>query len=331
MSLNGRWGPSYYIGRRFTTMSLVGFSLAAGSTSLDDAAHATLLADRLLLAAPQLRRAAFAVGLSTDERNALCVMVLADRKAGIAGLDGDTPRPLRQISELFSAFQRLIVPEAPSQACRVAPWLEKIWVTPTFAPVLHAAPSESISSSPSGKHGKIGTNVSWPAGAGYLLAGHVADAPPNGSISDQPGNLGTLSYHCNPANGVNAVLADVAVVSFGARLVRRYTAIAPPLGPNADVTVQTSRGGSARAYTATVKGVMRYAFLSPPVNGTWGELYYASPCVTQLGDSGAPVEDPSGALVGHVVAGSVYTYIQQAEYQLSEIRQKSSAHATLRL
>ena len=70
-------------------MSLVGFSLAAGSTSLDDAAHATLLADRLLLADPLLRRMAFAVGLATDDQDALRVIVLADRKAGIVGLDGD--------------------------------------------------------------------------------------------------------------------------------------------------------------------------------------------------------------------------------------------------
>jgi hypothetical protein len=53
--------------------------------------------------------------------------------------------------------------------------------------------------------------------------------------------------------------------------------------------------------------------------------------VTQLGDSGAPVEDAKGALVGHVVGGNGYTYIQDAQYQLSEIRQKSSAHATLEL
>src|SRR5262245_26955623 len=135
------WGSCPYpFDTALNIMSLVGFSLAAGSTSLDDAAHATLLADRLLLAPAQLRRTAFAVGLSTDDRNALCVMVLADRRAGIGGLEGDGPRPLRRVGELFTAFQRLIVPEAPSQARRLAPWLEKIWVTPSFAPVLHAAP-----------------------------------------------------------------------------------------------------------------------------------------------------------------------------------------------
>jgi hypothetical protein len=312
-------------------MSLVGFSLAAGSTSLDDAAHATLLADQLLLADPLLRRMVFAVGLATDDQDALRVMVLADRKAGIGGLDGDQPLPLPDVGELFAAFQRLLLPEAPSQARRVAPWLDKIWVTPAFSPTLHATPTESISSNPSGRFGKIGTNVSWPAGAGYLVAGHGTHAPPGGSITDQSGNLGTLSYHSDPSNGVNAVLADIAVVSFGARLVRRYTALASALGPNAEVTVQTSRSGTARAFTTTVRGVLRYAFIAPPVNGTWGELYYTSPCVTQLGDSGAPVEDARGALVGHVVAGNGYTYIQDAQYQLSEIRQKSSAHATLGL
>jgi hypothetical protein len=312
-------------------MSLVGFSLAAGATSLDDAAHATLLADRLLLADPSLRRIAFAVGLATDDQDALCVMVLADRKSGVDGLDGDRPLPLSDVGELYSAFQRLIVPEAPSQARRFAPWLDNIWVTPAFPPILQAAPTESISSNPTGRFGKIGTNVSWPAGAGYLVAGHGTNAPPVGSMTDQPGNLGTLSYHCDPSNGVNAVLADVAIVSFGARLVRRFTALAPALGPNADVTVQTSRAGSPCALKATVMGAMRYVFIAPPVNGTWGELYYASPCVTQLGDSGAPVENANGALIGHVVAGNGYTYIQDANYQLSEIRQKSSAHATLGL
>ena len=312
-------------------MSLVSFSLAAGATSLDDAAHAGLLADRLLLADPLLRRMAFAVGLATDHRNTLCVMVLADRKAGIGGLGSDDPLPLPEAGELFAAFQRLLLPEAPEQVRRYAPWLEKIWVTPTLAPVLHAAPTESISSNPSGKLSKIGTNVSWPAGAGYLVAGHGTDAPPGGSTTDQSGNLGTLSYHCDPTNGVNAVLPDVAVVSFGARLVQTFSALAPPLGPNASVTVRTSRSGVAHAPKATIKGAMRYAFFAPPINGTWGELYYASPCVTVPGDSGAPVEDANGALVGHVVAGSGYTYIQEADYQLNEIRQKSSAHATISL
>jgi hypothetical protein len=312
-------------------MSLIGFSLAAGVNNVEDAAHATLLADRLLMADAFLRRMAFAVGLSTDDQGTLCVMILADRNAGIAGLDGDDPRLLPQVKELFVALQGLILPQKPTQALRFAPWLERIWVTPTFAPKLHAAPIESIASNPSGHHGKIGSNVSWPAGAGYLVAGHVADMPPGGSMTDQAGNLGTLSYHCDPTNGINVVSADVAVVSFGARLVRRYTALSAPLGPNANVTVQTARGGTARAYRTTVIGAMRYAFLAPPVNGTWGELYYASPCVTQPGDTGAPVEDASGALVGHVVAGRGYTYIQQADYQLNEIRLKSSAHATLGL
>jgi hypothetical protein len=37
------------------------------------------------------------------------------------------------------------------------------------------------------------------------------------------------------------------------------------------------------------------------------------------------------SLVGHVVPSSGNTYIQQADNRLSEIRQKSSAHATLGL
>jgi hypothetical protein len=228
-------------------------------------------------------------------------------------------------------MQQLLFPAGPLQARQFAPWLERIWVTPTLAPALHAAPTESISSNPTGRFGKIGANVSWSAGAGYLVTGHGTEAPPQGSMIDQPGNLGTLSYHCDPTNGVNVVLADVAVVSFGTRLTRRFTALAPGLGPNTDVTVQTTRSGSTRMFKTTVKGAMRYAFFAPPVNGTWGELYYTSPCVTQLGDSGAPVEDANGALVGHVIAGSGYTYVQDADYQLREIRQKSSAHAAIAL
>jgi len=139
------------------------------------------------------------------------------------------------------------------------------------------------------------------------------------------------SYRSDPSNGVNAILEDVAIASFGhTSHARRYTRLAPAPGPNASVRVQTSRSGMPHSVQTNIKGALRYVFF-PSLNGTWGEMYYASPCVTSAGDSGAPVEDANGELIGHVIAGGDYMYIQDADYQLRQISQKSSFHGNLAL
>lgn len=310
-------------------MSLVSFALAAGATdtNLDDVARATLLADRLLFGEDWLRRTAFGIGLATNPEGHLCVMILADQTTPIRGLEGDGPRLLSQVEELYSAISRIL----SSPESRISPpsWLKNVWVTPTLPPVLHAAPSESISSNPSGRSGKIGTNVTWSAGAGYLVAGHVADKPPGAFVRDSAGNSGTVNYRCDPTGQGNSILDDVAVVDFGTNATR-YSSLATNLGPNTVVQVQTTRNGQPHSVPTTIRGVLKYAFFNAQ-NGTWGELYYGSPLATQNGDSGAPVE-LNQALVGHVVAGSSYTYIQDAEFQLRQIRNKSgSTHRNINL
>lgn len=306
-------------------MNLVNFARAAGATDLDDVARATFLADRMLFAEDLIRRTGFGIGLATDPRGLLCVMILADKTAGIGGLEKDDLLPLPAVQELYGGVLRAV---GSSESAPV-PWLQKVWVTPTLPPRLHAAPSETVSSNPSGNSGKVGTNVSWAGGAGYLVAGHVADPPPGASIQDSAGNRGTVGYRCDPSTQGNTILDDVAVVDFGTT-TRQFTSLAAGPGPNTVVTVQTSRAGRPRSPTTTIRGALKYAFFSVE-NGTWGELYYGSPLVTVAGDSGAPVE-LNQALLGHVVAGSsAYTYIQDADYQLKQIRNKSATHSTINL
>jgi hypothetical protein len=307
-------------------MSLVGFALAAGATDLDDVARATLLADRMLFGQDWVRRTAFGIGLATDPNKVLCMMILADQTTRMHGLEGDGPRPLSEVRELYAAISRLF---SSSEKSTPPPWLGRVWVTPTLPPELHAAASEDVSSSPSGRSGKIGTNVTWSGGAGYLVAGHVADQPPGASARDNAGNSGTVNYRCDPSGQGNSILDDVAVVDFGTT-AKRFTSLATNLGPNTVVTVQTSRNGKPYSATTTIKGALKYSFFNAQ-NGTWGELYYCSPLVTHHGDSGAPVELKQ-ALVGHVVAGSSYTYIQDAVFQLKQIRSKSSStHGNINL
>jgi hypothetical protein len=136
------------------------------------------------------------------------------------------------------------------------------------------------------------------------------------------GNDGTVGYRSDPSGQGNSILDDVAVVDFSTT-VSRFTSLATSLAPNTVVTVRTSRYGSSQSLKTTIRGALKYAFFNKQ-NGTWGELYYSSPGVTNNGDSGAPVESNS-KLVGHVVAGSAYTYIQDADYQLQQIRSNSSS------
>jgi hypothetical protein len=171
-------------------MNLLGFSRAAGSSSFDEVALAVLLADELLSVPGRLRHTAFAVGLSTDDKGALCVMLLVDRKSGVRGLESDGPRLLTQVGELFNSLQGLFSTDAPTSS--PLQWLQKVWITPTGLPVLHGVPTESLSSNPSGRQGKVGTNVTWTGGVGYMVAGHVADQAPGASFTDSLGSNGTI-------------------------------------------------------------------------------------------------------------------------------------------
>jgi hypothetical protein len=132
--------------------------------------------------------------------------------------------------------------------------------------------------------------------------------------------LGNAIYSNDPA-GHGKAEADVAVIETLPALSRQnvvsQSAIA---GPNAAVSILRGTTPGKPATRATMIGMNKW-FHFPKVQATCGDVYMTSMAVTTGGDSGAPVLDSVGFLVGHVIGATAgfSSYIQDVHYQLREV------------
>ena len=156
---------------------------------------------------------------------------------------------------------------------------------------------------------------------GCLAAGHAAH-PVGARVNELGGSgRGIVAFSEDPSTvRPGKLCADVAVIDF----------IEYPY--DSDFIVQYK--GTIQAFAKDGLVVRRsagdtpaevFAFCSwiavPSMNGLWASCYMTMSCVTEQGDSGAPVVRVSepDLLVGHVVGASppMATYIQDAEFQLA--------------
>lgn len=84
----------------------------------------------------------------------------------------------------------------------------------------------------------------------------------------------------------------------------------------------TAQGAVTTGRSAIIQFVGT-SFAGPTVtSGDYGEVMQTAYAISAPGDSGAPVHNQHGDLVGHVVAGypAVYSIVQDATYQLEAFK-----------
>jgi hypothetical protein len=197
------------------------------------------------------------------------------------------------------------------------PWFRTIRVMGVTPFEEQLSPGDTISVT---IRGVAGCGVRWSNRYGFITAGHVASL--NSPFFWNGKQIGSVVYSNNPAGHGLKVEEDAAIVEVSSST--NFTQNISTLGV-------VSAGDKVSIQSPNVSGMKQiqgYAtvFNSPISNATYGELYLTYGQVTQLGDSGAPVLDSQGALIGHVIGGSpgVFSYIQEIHYQLRNIGSQSS-------
>jgi hypothetical protein len=176
-----------------------------------------------------------------------------------------------------------------------------------------------------GMVGSFGSRVTSTAGARSIMtSGHgvpsIAGAP---AYDDAATLIGLVSSSDCPLGGVPGQdYADVAVVDLQPSVPD--TSLPTPGGVTVGVARVwddvTSNGPitSARSPLLTVGA----PFAGPQrSDGNWGEAMLTARAISAPGDSGAPVYNAAGELIGHVVAGypGVYTVVQDVTFQLKAV------------
>lgn len=192
--------------------------------------------------------------------------------------------------------------------------LEDVLVLPIPVPELHAKPGDSISLP---RSGTLGAGVAWAGKEGFITAGHVA-YPTGCALKAGGANIGTCIYSNDPA-GHGRAEADVAVIETSAGVARKGVVKSTAIAGPTDV-VDILRGTTGKSASATMMGMNAW-FVFPNSKATCGDVYMTTMAVTKGGDSGAPVFDSVGFLVGHVLGASpgYSSYIQDVHYQLREV------------
>ena len=175
-------------------MSLWDF--ASDPPSYEEADWAATIATAILAASSRVELAMTpSVGLM-HQPSGLAPTVLADFK-WLAIPSGQT-RALLEVSPLRLRLGQLLGGERP--------WFGKVMVFAVTPPEGQLSPGDDITK-PAG--GKVGCQVTWNAGSGFLTAGHVA---PSGDVHDAGGKIGTVVWANDPTGNSTAVEPDVSVV-----------------------------------------------------------------------------------------------------------------------
>jgi hypothetical protein len=174
-----------------------------------------------------------------------------------------------------------------------------------------------------GMRGTCGVEVLTSSGErAVLTAGHVATTlgSPVSVGGDTVGVVIFTDYLAlhSPAD----IVADVAVARLDANVTvsRSRQVTGPGTAKQFDSVVSDGQYGMRQGW---VRSVVTSFALRTDV-GRWGEILITDRAISDPGDSGAPVylDDDSGTVIGHVVAGAVpaYTLVQDINYILNSSR-----------
>jgi hypothetical protein len=192
------------------------------------------------------------------------------------------------------------------------------------APVEHVGPGDEAhcGAGPA----RFGSRVWLQTGArGLLTAGHAAPVVGSAAYDASSNLVGKVidTVDCGSATvGAGAPTPDVATIELDQNapdtLTNAPLANAPPGTATLWDTV-TSYGAVTSGQSASVLIAGASFAGSSPTTAVYGETLQTAYPISASGDSGAPVYNQSGDLVGHVVAGyaGVYSVVQDASYQLN--------------
>jgi hypothetical protein len=281
----------------------------------DVAARTLLLAD-VLLAGPRygfgepesLRAVPFGWRLGVCGVGALLVDGQLSPAVFFTGMAPGETGLLDEVERLRSAIADLLG-AAP-------PWLDGVRVVGTEPFVPHRSVGDAILGA---KPGSAGGCVRWSSRVGFLTAGHVGGTVFSPAYSGTA-RIGTVVYSNDPSHHGTQVEEDVALVELAPGFSMRNPFARSSSGkPGGSVSVIAHHGFSPTALRAYCPWLF-----NPTLNGTWGDVYLTTAVVTLSGDSGAPVADGAGDVLGHVVGelAGLGTVVQDINYQLCRIRRQ---------
>ena len=168
----------------------------------------------------------------------------------------------------------------------------------------------------------FGSRVYTSAGArAVLTAGHAAPIPNSSAYDGASGIVGRVTQSVRCASVLpRTTTPDIATIELVAR-VPDTVGVAPPSAGVAHAGYGdelTAYGAKTRGQKALVLAIVPRAAGPHPAGGDFGEAILTNCAISRAGDSGAPVYNAKGELVGHIVAGnSGVSVAQDVTYQLN--------------
>jgi hypothetical protein len=288
-------------------MTLWDFARLAGPESLLAADRAATLATALLTDATDNELALTPGAGLIFYRSRLAPVILANT-ASLKNVDPGGVFSLMELPREHPIRQRVTRVMGEDRG-----WFSEVLLRAVTPPTGQLAPGDDITSP---ALGKIGCQLSWSTGQGFMTAGHVA--PTKGQdVEDGSGKvIGEVVWANDPVGHGTSIEPDVSVVEYKNRATLSSTiAKSAKAAPGSTATV-TSSGNSK-----TIMGFVHWVYLDLGNNtsATLGEAYFTDGVISSKGDSGGAVTQ-SGDLIGHIVGASagVGSYVQSIDYQLKE-------------
>jgi len=200
---------------------------------------------------------------------------------------------------------------------------EEVAIIGLPAPVAQVGPGEEAhcGAGPA----SFGSRVWLPSGArGLLTAGHGAPVAGTAAYDAASNLVGKVidTVHCgSPTVSAGAPTPDVATIELDPN-----TPDTPTGAPTAGFPATAQLWDTVTSYGSVTSGASAAVLIagasfagSSPTTGVYGETLQTAYPISAGGDSGAPVYNQAGELVGHVVAGyaGVYSVVQDVTYQLN--------------
>jgi hypothetical protein len=220
---------------------------------------------------------------------------------------GIQPTQTTYLSELDNTFGMFagVMGGAPD-------WLKQVRAFGMFEPELHLQPADRVQAT---LGGSAGCSLAWTGGSGFAMAGHVAPSA-GAAVNQHSSQVGTVAWANNPTGRGTSVEADFSVIEIipGVHFSSPYSTYSHgrPYDPIAVVKP------SGTPFPSSIIVGMFPAMALPSHNSTLGDIYMTGGQISSAGDSGTPVINNSGGLIGHVIGASsgITTLVQDLSYQI---------------